>query len=107
MDVFPKMFLQIILAVNWLVRPSSRFPKQQQGPSLLYLSFFHVAAGPGHGPSGRMRGPEVQHEQPDGGSVLGDQLVLPADGHGPARHRVRGRAVHQGVLRHPPHHTLP
>ena len=42
-DVFPKTFVQIILAAKWLVRHLSTFPKQQRRPlrSLLSLSFFY------------------------------------------------------------------
>ena len=42
-DVLPKTFLQIILAVKWLVRHSSTSPNQQRRPvpSLLYLSLFY------------------------------------------------------------------
>ena len=42
MDVFPKTFLQIILAAKWLVQHSSTSPKQQRRPLLsrLYKSFF-------------------------------------------------------------------
>ena len=43
MDVFPKHFLQIILAAKWLMQHSSTSPKQQRRPlpSLLYKSFFY------------------------------------------------------------------
>ena len=43
MDVLPITFLQIILAVNWLVWHSSTSPKQQRRPlpSPLSLSFFY------------------------------------------------------------------
>ena len=44
MDFLSKRFLQIILAAKWLVRHSSKSPKQQRRPlsSLLSLSFFYV-----------------------------------------------------------------
>ena len=44
MDVHPKSFVKIILAVKWLARHSSKFPNQQWRPlpSLLTLSFFYA-----------------------------------------------------------------
>ena len=44
MDVFPKTFLQIIIAAKWLVRYLSTYPKQQRRPlfSLLTVSSYSL-----------------------------------------------------------------
>ncbi len=67
-----------------------------------------MSAGPGPGPGGGVRGAEAELEEPDGGAVRRLQLLLPhARHHGAAGDRLRGGGVHQALLRHSAHHSLP
>ncbi len=90
------------------MQPSKGFHNQGVKIVVPYSTYICVSAGPGPGPGGGVRGAEAELQEPDGGAVRRLQLLLAhARHHGAAGDCLRGGGVHQALLRHSAHHSLP